>query len=87
MVLEGGSNLNSLANSVLASVEVFLEDKPIAQTSEIYPFESTWRVIKLATFTYQVHEELSAFWPVLAEKLTGQVTPQVQGHKMRHQMA
>ncbi|KAL6311242.1 hypothetical protein AAG906_026796 [Vitis piasezkii] len=42
MALEGGYNLVSLANSVLACVEVLLEDKPIAGSSEAYPFESTW---------------------------------------------
>ncbi|KAL6317461.1 hypothetical protein AAG906_030214 [Vitis piasezkii] len=41
MALEGGYNLVSLANSVLACVEVLLEDKPIAGSSEAYPFEST----------------------------------------------
>ncbi|KAA8541032.1 hypothetical protein F0562_024830 [Nyssa sinensis] len=63
MALEGGYNLDSLANSVLACVEVLLEDKPIAGSSEVYPFESTWRVIKA------VREELSAFWPTLADEL------------------
>lgn len=46
MALEGWYNLNSLANSVLACVEVLLEGKPIAESLEVYPFESTWRVIK-----------------------------------------
>ncbi|KAJ9567321.1 hypothetical protein OSB04_003287 [Centaurea solstitialis] len=76
MALEGGYNLKSLANSVLACVEVLLEDKPIAESIEVYPFESTWSVIKA------VREELSAFWPVLAEKLpeklTSRVMPPVQ---------
>ncbi|XP_024969962.1 histone deacetylase 5 [Cynara cardunculus var. scolymus] len=76
MALEGGYNLNSLANSVLACVEMLLEDKPIVESFEVYPFESTWSVIKA------VREELSAFWPVLAEKLPeklpSRVTPQVQ---------
>ncbi|KAK9054448.1 hypothetical protein SSX86_025526 [Deinandra increscens subsp. villosa] len=77
MALEGGYNLNSLANSVVACVEMLLEDKPIAESvEEVYPFESTWRVIKA------VREELSAFWPVLTDKLpeelTSRVTPQLQ---------
>uniref|UniRef100_A0A5B7BC80 histone deacetylase n=1 Tax=Davidia involucrata TaxID=16924 RepID=A0A5B7BC80_DAVIN len=63
MALEGGYNLDSLANSVFACVEVLLEDKPIAGSSEAYPFESTWRVIKA------VREELRAFWPTLADEL------------------
>jgi histone deacetylase 4/5 len=46
MALEGGYNLNSLAKSVLACIEVLLEDNPIAESYEVYPFESTWRVIK-----------------------------------------
>ncbi|MFS7999824.1 putative histone deacetylase [Helianthus anomalus] len=62
MALEGGYNLNSLANSVVACIEVLLDDKPIAESVEGYPFESTWRVIKA------VREELSAFWPVLVDK-------------------
>ncbi|KAF5765380.1 putative histone deacetylase [Helianthus annuus] len=62
MALEGGYNLNSYANSVVACIEVLLDDKPIAESVEGYPFESTWRVIKA------VREELSAFWPVLVDK-------------------
>lgn len=46
MALEGGYNLDSLANSVLACVEVLVEDKPLTGSSEAYPFESTWRVIQ-----------------------------------------
>ncbi|KAJ0832077.1 putative histone deacetylase [Helianthus annuus] len=46
MALEGGYNLNSYANSVVACIEVLLDDKPIAESVEGYPFESTWRVIK-----------------------------------------
>ncbi|KAJ0680407.1 putative histone deacetylase [Helianthus annuus] len=46
MTLEGGYNLDSLANSVAACIEVLLDDKPIAEFVEGYPFESTWRVIK-----------------------------------------
>ncbi|XP_071731551.1 histone deacetylase 5-like isoform X2 [Rutidosis leptorrhynchoides] len=76
MALEGGYNLKSLANSVHACVEVLLEDKPIAESIEVYPFESTWRVIKA------VREELGVYWPVLAEKLpeklTSKITPLLQ---------
>lgn len=46
MALEGGYNLNSLANSALACVQVLLDHKPIAGFLEADPFESTWRVIK-----------------------------------------
>ncbi|GKA89024.1 histone deacetylase 5 [Tanacetum coccineum] len=76
MALEGGYNLTSLANSVLACVELLLDDKPITESTDAYPFESTWRVIKA------VREELSSYWPVLAdklpEKLTSRVAPLVQ---------
>ncbi|XP_058080982.1 histone deacetylase 5-like [Magnolia sinica] len=63
MALEGGYNLMSLANSVLACVEVLLDGKPIVGSSEAYPFESTWRVIQA------VRQELSSFWPALNEEL------------------
>ncbi|KAH7549219.1 hypothetical protein JRO89_XS13G0000300 [Xanthoceras sorbifolium] len=46
LALEGGYNLESISNSVLACMEVLLEDKPINRSSEAYPFESTWRVIQ-----------------------------------------
>ncbi|XP_076895768.1 histone deacetylase 5-like [Bidens hawaiensis] len=76
MALEGGYSLNSLANSVVACVETLLEDKPISESVDVYPFESTWTVIKA------VREELRTFWPILAEKLpeelTTKVTPQLQ---------
>ncbi|CAI9111825.1 OLC1v1012148C1 [Oldenlandia corymbosa var. corymbosa] len=69
MALEGGYNLTSLANSALACVKVLLNDKPIAGSLEVVdPFESTWRVIQA------VRERLSAFWPVLAEKLPEEIT-------------
>lgn len=47
LALEGGYNLDSIANSALACMEVLLEDKPISGISEAYPFESTWRVIQV----------------------------------------
>jgi len=46
LALEGGYNLQSLANSAHACVQVLLEGKPIVGSSEAYPFESTWRVIE-----------------------------------------
>ncbi|GJV50833.1 histone deacetylase 5 [Tanacetum coccineum] len=72
MALEGGYNLESLANSVLACVEMLLEGKSISEPY-VYPFEATWRVIK------DVREKLSTFWPILVKmlprKLTSRVTP------------
>lgn len=47
MALEGGYNLDSIAKSVLACVEVLLEDKNMSKTSKDCPFDSTWRVIQL----------------------------------------
>jgi histone deacetylase 4/5 len=46
LALEGGYNLDSIANSALACMEVLLEDMPIKGSSEAHPFESTWRVIQ-----------------------------------------
>lgn len=46
LVLEGGYNLDSIAKSMHACLEVLLEDKPLIGSSEAYPFESTWRVIQ-----------------------------------------
>ncbi|XP_059303703.1 histone deacetylase 5 isoform X1 [Lycium ferocissimum] len=68
MALEGGYNLESIANSVQACIEVLLQQKPIVGSSEAYPFESTWRVI------HAVREELSSFWQTLAERLPEKVT-------------
>ncbi|XP_019265626.1 PREDICTED: uncharacterized protein LOC109243171 isoform X2 [Nicotiana attenuata] len=68
MALEGGYDLDSTAKSVLACIEVLLQKKPILGTSEANPSESTWRVIQ------SVRDELSAFWPTLAEKLPKKVT-------------
>ncbi|KAL8465178.1 hypothetical protein ACS0TY_034612 [Phlomoides rotata] len=63
MALEGGYNLNSIANSAQACVEVLLQDKPAFGSLEAYPFASSWRVIQ------EVRQELSTYWPVLASKL------------------
>ncbi|XP_075112797.1 histone deacetylase 5 isoform X1 [Nicotiana tabacum] len=68
MALEGGYNLESIANSVQACIEVLLKQKPIAGSSEAYPFESTWRVIQA------VRDKLSAFWQPLTERLTEKTT-------------
>ncbi|XP_010939166.2 histone deacetylase 5 isoform X1 [Elaeis guineensis] len=63
MTLEGGYNLNSIANSVLACAKVLLEEKPLVGSIEVQPFESTWRVIQ------EVRHELKTFWPALAVEL------------------
>ncbi|XP_051136605.1 histone deacetylase 5 isoform X2 [Andrographis paniculata] len=67
MALEGGYNLDSIANSVQACVGVLLGDSPIAGSPQSYPFESTWRVI------HQVRQELRAHWPIIASKLPNKV--------------
>jgi len=46
LALEGGYNLTSISNSALACMEVLLDDKTVAGSTEAYPFESTWRVIQ-----------------------------------------
>ncbi|XP_062116695.1 histone deacetylase 5 isoform X2 [Humulus lupulus] len=73
LALEGGYNLESIANSTLACVEVLLEDKLVVGSAEVYPFDSTWHVIEA------VRQELSPFWPTLAgelpKKLTNQKAP------------
>ncbi|KAL5544609.1 hypothetical protein UlMin_008393, partial [Ulmus minor] len=75
LALEGGYNLESIANAMLACVEVLLEDKPLIGSLVADPLESTWRVIQV------VRQELSAFWPALAKelpkKLINQITPAI----------
>ncbi|CAN4088374.1 unnamed protein product [Withania somnifera] len=68
MALERGYNLDSIANSVQACIEVLLQQKPIIRSSEAYPFESTWRVIQ------EVCKTLSSFREALAERLPEKVT-------------
>lgn len=63
LALEGGYNLDSIANSALACMQVLLENMPINGSSEAYPFESTWHVIQA------VRQELKVFWPTLADEL------------------
>ncbi|WZY84652.1 hypothetical protein YC2023_031036 [Brassica napus] len=70
LALEGGYNLDSIAKSSLACVQVLLEDKPIQGSSEAYPFESTWRVIQA------VRKKLSAYWPSLADVLSSNLIDQ-----------
>ncbi|XP_030493624.2 histone deacetylase 5 [Cannabis sativa] len=70
LALEGGYNLESIANSTLACVETLLEDKPVVGSAEVHPFESTWRVIEA------VRHNLSPFWPILAKELPKKLTDQ-----------
>ncbi|KAK3406386.1 hypothetical protein EUGRSUZ_K02528 [Eucalyptus grandis] len=70
LALEGGYNVTSISNSALACMEVLLDDKTVAGSTEAYPFESTWRVIQA------VRQELKAFWSVLADELPTKLTSQ-----------
>lgn len=76
LALEGGYNLQSLANSALACVKVLLEGKPIPGSAKAYPFESTWRTIEA------VRQVLKVYWPSLGnelpKKLMSQTTPSHQ---------
>ncbi|KAL9679772.1 hypothetical protein QQ045_017639 [Rhodiola kirilowii] len=68
MALEGGYNLKSTANSVLACMKVLLEHKPIPGSLGGYPFQSTWRVIEA------VRRHLCQYWPILADDLPNDIT-------------
>ncbi|WCJ35845.1 histone deacetylase 5 [Euphorbia peplus] len=70
LALEGGYNLDSIANSFLACMKVLLDGGPIDGPSEAYPFESTWRVIQ------EVRKTLRDYWPVLADELPLKLTNQ-----------
>ncbi|KAF3563848.1 hypothetical protein DY000_02011451 [Brassica cretica] len=70
MALEGGYNLDSIAKSPLACVQVLLEDNPIQGSSEEMPFMSTWRVIQA------VRKRLCAYWPSLADELSSKLVNQ-----------
>ncbi|PKA59852.1 Histone deacetylase 5 [Apostasia shenzhenica] len=63
LALEGGYNLVSIADSVLACAKTLLEGEFILGNLKGKPFESTWRVIKV------VREELKAYWPVFTAEL------------------
>ncbi|KAJ3697970.1 hypothetical protein LUZ61_001675 [Rhynchospora tenuis] len=63
LLLEGGYNLSSIANSVLACAHVLLGDECYSRKLDTKPFESTWRVIQL------VRDELKNYWPVLSGKI------------------
>lgn len=64
MALEGGYNLNSISNSVLACAKTLLEGKPIVGSLSSRPFEATWRVIS------DVRQELKTYWPVFSLELS-----------------
>ncbi|CAL1381622.1 unnamed protein product [Linum trigynum] len=70
LAFEGGYNLDSIANSFLACMEMLLERKHAARSLEAYPFESTWRVIQ------EVRKKLSAYWPVFVDELPTNLTNQ-----------
>ncbi|CAN8264847.1 unnamed protein product [Cochlearia groenlandica] len=70
LALEGGYNLDSIAKSSLACVQVLLEEKAIQGSSEAYPFESTWRVIQA------VRKKLCKYWPSLADELSWKLIDQ-----------
>ncbi|XP_078155090.1 histone deacetylase 5 [Carex rostrata] len=63
LLLEGGYNLNSIANSVLACARALLGDECSSGKLDTKPFESTWRVIQL------VRNELKNYWPVFSGKI------------------
>ncbi|WOL16976.1 histone deacetylase 5-like isoform X1 [Canna indica] len=62
MALEGGYNLKSIANSVLACAKVLLHEEYVGSTQTPI-FESTWHVIET------VRHELKGYWPVLNVEL------------------
>lgn len=63
MALEGGYNLTSISNSMLACVKTLLEETTVDGSLVGSPFESTWRVIQ------EVRHELKTFWPSLSAEL------------------
>ncbi|KAK8934000.1 Histone deacetylase 5 [Platanthera zijinensis] len=67
LALEGGYNLSSLANSVLACAKTLLEGNPVVGNLEGKPFESTWRVIN------EVRHELKTYWPVFSFDLPQEI--------------
>jgi len=52
LILEGGYNLDSIARSMHACLEVLLKDKPVIRSLEAYPFQSTWNVIQAVRTCY-----------------------------------
>ncbi|KAG0492654.1 hypothetical protein HPP92_006052 [Vanilla planifolia] len=67
LALEGGYNLNSLANSVFACAKTLLDRDSVAGNLQGKPFESTWRIIN------KVQCELKNYWPVFSEKLPQEI--------------
>ncbi|CAL9083864.1 unnamed protein product [Musa textilis] len=62
MVLEGGYNLKSMSNSVLACAKVLLQEESVGSIHTA-TFKSAWRVIEA------VRHELKGYWPVLDVEL------------------
>ncbi|XP_042420772.1 histone deacetylase 5-like isoform X1 [Zingiber officinale] len=62
MALEGGYNLNSIANSVLSCAKILLHEEVVG-SSRSPAFESTWDILKA------VRHELKGYWPALNIKL------------------
>lgn len=83
MALEGGYNLDSIAKSSLACVQVLLGDKQIHGSSEAYPFESTWRVIQavwlyiILSFNFLISQSETTFHKLAVISLSSPVF----GHK------
>ncbi|XP_027919857.1 histone deacetylase 5-like [Vigna unguiculata] len=71
LILEGGYNLDSIAKSMHACLEVLLTGKSVTESLKAYPFQSTWHVIQA------VREMLSPFWPTLASKLPPELVSQI----------
>lgn len=52
LILEGGYHLDSIAKSMHACLEVLLTGKSVTESSEAYPFQSTWNVIQAVRTCY-----------------------------------
>ncbi|XP_024540177.1 histone deacetylase 5 [Selaginella moellendorffii] len=63
LALEGGYNLESIAESYLACVQVLLGDIQSERHDIERAYESTWTIID------KVRQELCQYWPVLREKI------------------
>lgn len=61
LVLEGGYNLDSIADSYLSCVKTLLGDPLNSDSLLQKPFEGTWSLI------HKVRDELEKFWPVLGK--------------------
>jgi len=52
LILEGGYNLDSIAKSMHACLEVLLTGKSVTESLKAYPFQSTWHVIQAVRTCY-----------------------------------